>query len=113
MLHQDGETKNIADGQQRTITLLLAARALIERSKKNNLERKDLQARLLKLEQEMVNPGFTSEISQKNIRDNYLEVARIVSRADFTKVQYINFFLNKCQVVVVALNDVSEAFQFF
>ena len=55
---------------------------------------------------------FSSEISQKNIHSNYLEVARIVSRADFTEV-HIDFFLNKCQVVAVALNDVSEAFQFF
>lgn len=112
VFHLDGETKNIVDGQQRTISLLLAARALIQRNKESKLERKDLQDRLLKLEQAMVNPSFTSEISQKNIHSNYLEVARIVSRADFTEA-HIDFFLNKCQVVAVALNDVSEAFQFF
>ena len=33
VFHQDGETKNVVDGQQRTISLLLAARALIQRSK--------------------------------------------------------------------------------
>ena len=112
VFHQDGETKNIVDGQQRTISLLLAVRALIQRNKEEKLERKDLQERLLRLEQAMVNPSFTSEISQKNIHSNYLEVARIVSRADFTEA-HIDFFLNKCQVVAVALNDVSEAFQFF
>ena len=112
VFHQDGETRNIVDGQQRTISLLLAARALIQRSKEKKLERKDLQERLLKLEQAMVNPSFTSEISHKNIHSNYLEVARIVSRADFTE-ENIDFFLNKCQVVAVTLNDVSEAFQFF
>jgi hypothetical protein len=112
VFHQEGETKNIVDGQQRTISLLLAARALIQRNIAKKLERKDLQERLLKLEQAMVNPSFSSEISQKNIHSNYLEVARIVSRADFTEA-HIDFFLNKCQVVAVALNDVSEAFQFF
>ena len=112
VFHQDGATKNIVDGQQRTISLLLAVRALIQRNKEEKLERKDLQARLLRLEQAMVNPSFTSEISQKNIHTNYLEVARIVSRADFTEA-HIDFFLNKCQVVAVVLNDVSEAFQFF
>lgn len=112
VFHQNGEKKNIVDGQQRTISLLLAARALIQRSREKKLERKDLQERLLKLEQAMVNPSFTSEISQKNIHSNYLEVVRIVSRADFTEA-HIDFFLNKCQVVAVALNDVSEAFQFF
>ncbi|WP_223508171.1 MULTISPECIES: DUF262 domain-containing protein [unclassified Pseudomonas] len=112
VFHQDGKTKNIVDGQQRTISLLLAARALIQRSKEKKLERNDLQKRLIELEQKMVNPSFSSKISQKNIHSNYLEVARIVSRADFTEA-HIDFFLNKCQVVAVALNDVSEAFQFF
>lgn len=112
VFHQEGGTRNIVDGQQRTISLLLAARALIQRNKEEKLKRKDLQDRLLNLEQAMVNPTFTSEISQKNIHSSYLEVARIVSRADFTEA-HIDFFLNKCQVVAVALNDVSEAFQFF
>lgn len=112
VLHQDGGRKNIVDGQQRTISLLLAARALIQRSKTKKLERDDLQKQLIDLEKIMVNPSFTSEISQKNIHSNYLEVDRIVSRADFTEA-HIDFFLNKCQVVTVALNDVSEAFQFF
>jgi len=112
VFHREGEKKNIVDGQQRTISLLLAALALIQRSKEKALERKDLQERLLKLKQAMVNPSFTSEISQKNIHSNYLEVARIVSRADFTEA-HIDFFLNKCQVVAVELTDVSEAFQFF
>lgn len=112
VFHREGGKKNIVDGQQRTISLLLAARALIQRCKVKKLERKDLQECLLKLEQAMVNPSFTSEISQKSIHSNYLEVARIVSRADFTEA-HIDFFLNKCQVVAVELTDVSEAFQFF
>jgi hypothetical protein len=112
VFHREGEKKNIVDGQQRTISLLLATRALVQRCKTKKLERDDLQERLLKLEQVMVNPSFTSEISQKNIHSNYLEVSRIVSRADFTEA-HIDFFLNKCQVVVVELTDVSEAFQFF
>lgn len=112
VLHQEGERKNIVDGQQRTISLLLAARALIQRSEKRKLERNDLQKQLIALEQTLVDPSFTSEISQKNIHSNFLEVARIVSRADFTEA-HIDFLLNKCQVVTVALSDVSEAFQFF
>ncbi|SER44284.1 MULTISPECIES: DUF262 domain-containing protein [Pseudomonas] len=112
VFHREGGKKNIVDGQQRAISLLLAARALIQRCKAKALERKDLQERLLKLEPVMVNPSFTSEISHKNIHSNYLEVARIVSRADFSEA-HIDFFLNKCQVVAVELADVSEAFQFF
>lgn len=112
VLHREGKKKNIVDGQQRTISLLLAARALIQRSKAKALERKDLQKQLGELEQLAVNPSFTSEVSQKNIHSNYLEVERIVSRADFTEA-HIDFFLNKCQVVAVELTDLSEAFQFF
>lgn len=36
VFHQDGETKNIVDGQQRTVSLLLAAHALIQRSKEKS-----------------------------------------------------------------------------
>ena len=103
--------KNIVDGQQRTITLLLAARALIK-LRRDKLDRKDLKEQLSKLEQDMVNPRFKSEISKANIHSNYLEISRIVDRSDFTE-DHIDFLLNKCAVVTFALSDVSEAFQFF
>lgn len=112
VFHLEGDTKQIVDGQQRTISLLLTARALIQRSCEKPLERKALQDQLEALTTGMVNPVFGSEISQRNIRNNYLEVARIVARSDFTEA-HIDFLLNKCQVVTVALNNVSEAFQFF
>ena len=112
VFHQEGGRKNIVDGQQRTITLLLAVRALIQRRKLKELDRKDLREQLGELESRMVNPSFTSAISKANIHSNYLEISRIVDRADFTE-EHINFLLNKCAVVTFALNDVSEAFQFF
>jgi hypothetical protein len=111
VFHQDGEKKNIVDGQQRTITLLLAVRALIA-LRREKLDRKDLREQLTKLETVMVNPSFKSAISKANIHNNYLEISRIVDRSDFTE-DHINFLLNKCAVVTFALNDVSEAFQFF
>ena len=60
----------------------------------------------------MATHSFESTISQTNIYNNYREINRIVSRADFTE-EHIDFFLHKCQVVTVTLSDVSEAFQFF
>lgn len=111
VFHQDDEKKNIVDGQQRTITLLLAVRALIA-LRREKLERKDLREQLTKLEAVMVNPSFKSAISKANIHNNYLEISRIVDRSDFTE-EHIDFLLNKCAVVTFALNDVSEAFQFF
>ena len=111
VFHQDEDGKNIVDGQQRTITLLLAARALIA-LRQDNLDRKDLKEQLSTLERDMVNPSFTSAISKANIHSNYLEISRIVDRADFTE-EHIDFLLNKCAVMTFALLDVSEAFQFF
>jgi uncharacterized protein with ParB-like and HNH nuclease domain len=111
VFHQDGKGKNIVDGQQRTVSLLLASRALIK-LRKDTLDRKDLKEQLHTLEQTMVNPSFESEISKVNIHNNYLDVSRIVSRYDFTE-EHIDFLLNKCEVVTFALDDVSEAFQFF
>jgi hypothetical protein len=60
----------------------------------------------------MVNPPFENEISKFNIHNNFLKISRIVERSDFTE-ELIDFLLNKCKVVTFALNDVSEAFQFF
>jgi len=111
VFHQEGERKNIVDGQQRAITLLLAVRALIN-LRWDNLERKDLKEQLSALKQAMVNPRFKNAISKANIHNNYLEISRIVDRSDFTE-EHINFLLNKCAVVTFALSDVSEAFQFF
>ncbi|MDP0492510.1 MAG: DUF262 domain-containing protein [Verrucomicrobiota bacterium JB023] len=112
VFHQEGNTRNIVDGQQRTVSLLLIARALIKRQQVKELTRKDLRDQLTNLEAKMVNPQFESEVSKFNIHTNYLEVSRLVSRADFTEEQ-IDFLLNKCQVVTVTLTDISEAFQFF
>ncbi len=112
VFHEHEGKKDIVDGQQRTISLLLAVRALIQRGKEKELDRKDLREQLDSLDKQMVNPSFESEISKVNVHNNFMEVSRIVSRSDFTE-GHIDFLLNKCQVVTVALNDVSEAFQFF
>ena len=111
VFHQEEDRKNIVDGQQRTITLLLAVRAL-STLRKDKLDRKDLKEHLSLLERDMISPSFRSEISKANIHSNYLEICRIVDRSDFTE-EHIDFLLNKCEVVTFALKDVSEAFQFF
>lgn len=111
VLHKEDGHLNIVDGQQRTITLLLTVRALIQCCVAK-LENKKLQDELRALGQKMIQPEFVSEISQTNIRKNYLEISRIVERADFTE-ELVNFLLDQCEVVVFELHDISEAFQFF
>ncbi|AMV72380.1 hypothetical protein DBW_2036 [Desulfuromonas sp. DDH964] len=111
VFHLDDRQKNIVDGQQRTITLMLAVHALI-RLRRDRLERNDLKEQLDELKRKMVIPRFESDISKVNIHANYLEIARIIDRADFDEEQ-INFLLNRCEVVTFTLTDISEAFQFF
>lgn len=111
VLHRDGDMLNIVDGQQRTITLMLAVTALL-RLRMAQLARKDLRDQLDALGKSMIRPAFASDVSQANIRNNYLEISRAVERADFGE-ERVDFLLNRCQVVVFELGDISEAFQFF
>ena len=115
--HQQGDKEqlDLVDGQQRTLTLMLAVKALIE-TRQKEVDRKDLQGQLQELSVSvnafMQMQTFSSEISQYNLHQNYLEIIRRVSRTDFTE-SHIDFLLNRCEVVVFKLNDISEAFQFF
>jgi hypothetical protein len=111
VLHRDSEGLNIVDGQQRTVTLILAVRALIA-LRAAGLKSQDLANQLAKLRGSMMNPRFSSPVSQAHIGTNYQEICRIVERADFTE-ELIDFLLNGCEVVVFELADLSEAFQFF
>ncbi|TMU14886.1 DUF262 domain-containing protein [Halomonas sp. ATBC28] len=108
--------RNIVDGQQRTLSLMLAVRALINErigsDKRNSISRKDLEKTLHTMGENMIDPVFNNLISQKNLHTNYLAVSRIVLRAEFTE-ELIDFLLNKCELVFFELKDISEAFQFF
>lgn len=104
---------NLVDGQQRTLTLLLAVRAM--------LKRKDWKSREVQEELAMLRPKierfcktfqFNSDISRENLKRNSVEIELVVSRSDFTDDLAL-FFLRSCQVVVFTLTNISEAFQFF
>ncbi|RZT06300.1 Protein of unknown function DUF262 [Duganella sp. CF402] len=106
VFHRDAKGRNIVDGQQRIITLLLAVRALLNNPQKFG------SAHLRELAAGMFKPEFSSEISKANIYKNYHEIMRIVAREDFTEA-LTDFLLTRCEVVTFELDDVSEAFQFF
>jgi len=76
---------------------------------KEGLSNKTLKEQLHTLARQMIVPEFSDLISQNNIRQNYLTVSRIISRPDFTE-EHALFLLNKCEVVVITLNNLSEAF---
>lgn len=54
--------------------------------------------------------SFKSQITQKNIQLNYREIERRVATID---EDFIDFFLNKCEITYFVIDDISEAFQFF
>lgn len=100
---------NVVDGQQRTITLLLIALAI--HTNQGRLKESMTKAKVKALESQWFNQlVFKNLISLNNIRDNYREIARRVEDFDVTTVI---FFYEKCELVEVILQDVSEAFQFF
>ncbi|MDD2934634.1 MAG: DUF262 domain-containing protein [Methylotenera sp.] len=98
VLHQtpNEKTLNIVDGQQRLLTLSMLCHYLGA----------ELDVKLLKA-------NFQS-ISLENLQHNAAHLKRRVERlSDDEKKQLSNFFLEKCELVCVTLNDISEAFQFF
>jgi len=102
VLHKDKDNQkrlNIVDGQQRTISLFLIYFVL------NEAQKKEVQD--IKVE---INWKFSNKISQYNIQNNYQIIKRRINEFD---EKTINFLFHKCEVVLIKLNEISEAFQFF
>lgn len=112
------EQLDIVDGQQRTLTLMLTVKALIDllTQAAPRFKRQDLRQQLEALKQPihsfMERQHFPSRDSEVSLRRNYLELRRLVARPEFDE-QQIDFLLNRCEVVCFVLQDISEAFQFF
>ncbi|MED7818504.1 MULTISPECIES: DUF262 domain-containing protein [unclassified Francisella] len=106
VLHEEQEFWSIVDGQQRTTTLFLIYLA-ISKTKETLLSN-----HIDKNINFVCNLEFDNKISQYNIQKNYREIERRVT-SEFNDIHVIDFFLEKCQIVLVTLGDISEAFQFF
>lgn len=100
---------NIVDGQQRTISLSLIAYAIYENFKKEIQE--DAQLKSIDFEKlKILNISFQSDITLFNIQNNYREISRRIRQFD---IHSIHFFFERCELVQIELDDISEAFQFF
>lgn len=108
VLHQDKDSKsgqektelNIVDGQQRLLTLTLLCTILDEKEKK-------ISSSLLKHK-------FESSVSIENLKNNAQIISeRVASLSATEKEELLDFVLNKCELIQVTLDDLSEAFQFF
>lgn len=108
VIYKDEEGNNkIVDGQQRSITFLLITKAIINK-RLHTITDTNLKNSITALNG--FNPTFNSDISIKNIQDNYREIERKIDRVDEA---FIDYFYNKCEVTYFVIDDVSEAFQFF
>lgn len=106
---KDGQdVLNIVDGQQRTITLFLIFLAIksIEKDKEFYKTHKN---KIIDIKSQL---RFDNNISKFNIQQNYEEILRRVKTDEFD-MHVINFIVEKCEIVLVTLGDISEAFQFF
>ncbi|WP_350636732.1 DUF262 domain-containing protein, partial [Pseudoalteromonas sp. GW168-MNA-CIBAN-0100] len=57
---------------------------------------------------------FESSVSIKNLKHNAQIISERVTSLNTTEKQnLLNFVLNKCELIQVTLDDLSEAFQFF
>lgn len=106
---------NIVDGQQRTLTIYLIARALLDFLKNDIEDQKKVPMILNRRENlDFFEPKakfhFTNEITQFNLYTNYQTIIRRIK--EFS-TESISFFFHKCELVQVIISDVSEAFQFF
>ena len=95
VLHPSDGILEIVDGQQRIITLTLILLAL----------KLEDQGQLCLCQLEFKNP-----ISKVNIKNNYIEIEKRIG--DFDE-QSKKFLLDKCEVAMFVLSDLSECFQFF
>lgn len=107
---KDGKTiSNIVDGQQRTISLSLIAYAIYENFQKEIQE--DAQLKSIHFDKlKILNIPFQSDITLFNIQNNFREISRRIRQFD---IHSIRFFFEKCELVQIELDDISEAFQFF
>jgi hypothetical protein len=109
VIHAHKNELNIVDGQQRTITFLLIVKAILTH-RYSRFKNEDLKILLASIRENLFPVAFKSDISKKNIQENYREVER---KIDTWAEDLIAYFLQKCEVTVFTINEISEAFQFF
>ncbi len=120
VLHNNTEkgVLDIVDGQQRTLTLMLALLAINTYCNNNKAsdDAKSIDRVLRDLPQKVqafINkPQFKDDFSLYNLYENYKVISNIINRGDFT-LKHIEFLLTRCDVVIFVLDKESEAFQFF
>lgn len=97
---------DIVDGQQRIVTISLLLIELLSTGSYDFIP----EGFALALKKFMVRKSFKHPTSIENIKKNMSTIKRRIVDIDPEKVKFLMF---RCQFVVVKLNNLSEAFQFF
>jgi uncharacterized protein with ParB-like and HNH nuclease domain len=110
---EDKVYNDIVDGQQRftTLRIILYALCKLVTENKNNYESYILeQVQSLKYKVDTISIDYNNKESVKQIANNYQVAFRSLSKFDTLTIKA---FLEKCEVVVFYITDLTEAFQFF
>ena len=99
----------IVDGQQRILTLALLIRVMFDCLEDDKMKsaNQEFADKITKFSEQV---SFSNHHSLHNIVENIHTIER--RKTDFDP-QLFDFLLTKCEFVVVNLDDLSEAFQFF
>lgn len=100
ILHFDDKDQsyNIVDGQQRTITFSLLLKCLSDKN-------------IPFLYQKLVNNAFNLHNVTNNYRTLKRRIEKLVDEKDKADLQ--DYIENRCELIIVITDDLSEAFQFF
>ena len=102
ILHEDEDGYNIVDGQQRTITFSLLLKAL------------DSDAEIPFLDQKLSDNAYNLHNVINNYRALQRRLAPLQEEDRYRELQALKEYVeDRCELIVVITDDLSEAFQFF
>ena len=111
VLYKNKETLEIVDGQQRIVTLTLLIKILADRFLAGDDGRRKQYDEVMGIVNPFIkNTKFTNPYSLHNVVKN---IHVIEERVPYLDAGVLDFILNRCEFVVITLDDISEAFQFF
>lgn len=99
----------IVDGQQRIVTLSLILKNMLDRIT-DVKQRANYNEVIQNIETFIKNTKFPNRYSLHNVVEN---IHVIEARESDLTIKTLDFILEKCEFVVIELNNISEAFQFF
>ena len=99
----------IVDGQQRIVTLTLILRLMFAKMK-DDRKKESYRELMNRLEVFSNKAQFTNRYSLHNVVEN---IHTIEARENELDDRVLDFITRKCEFVVIHINDISEAFQFF